>query len=42
MEQLLMSIEDTFTRENKTYAVANGHIEITLPGTSAVIMREIS
>ena len=41
MEQVLMSIENAFTRENNTYAVKDGHVTIAMPRTSAVILREI-
>jgi alpha-glucosidase len=40
MEQLLMSTENSFTREKNTFAVQDGHICITMPKTSAVILRE--
>ncbi|MGN0205410.1 MAG: glycoside hydrolase family 13 protein [Coprococcus sp.] len=41
MEQVLMSVENAFTRENNTYAVKDGHVKIAMPRTSAVILREI-
>ncbi len=40
MVQLLMSSSDAFCREANTYTVKNGSIEIDMPKTSAVILRE--
>lgn len=42
MEQMLMSIEDAITRINKTYGVKDGHMIISMPKTSAIILREIN
>lgn len=39
MEQLIMTTEDGFSEEIKTIPITNGKITITLPKTSAVVLR---